>query len=159
MLWPRRDNGGKCGRVSWAARAPFSTRTSISNSSSPEDPEISVVGRLFRPATRSEFVLLFPADVASELTQVIGRRPYLATRISEESLDALFEQIRVFATPLPLLEQVPPRLSRDPNDDYLIALAVLNAADYLVTRGRGIFSIWVMSLACILSIQWHSCGS
>ena len=72
------------------------------------DPETSAAGLLFKSAARTEFKLLFPADVAEELTRAKARRPYLATRISRKSLDALFDQLRVFATPLPLLEQEPP---------------------------------------------------
>jgi predicted nucleic acid-binding protein len=105
------------------------------------DPEVSVVGLLLRSATRSEFDHLFPADVAGELTQAIARRPYLTARISWESLDAFFDRLDEFATPLPLLEQALPRLSRDANDDYLIALAVLNAVDYLVTRDRDLLDL------------------
>ena len=46
-----------------------------------------------------------------------------------------------FATSAPRLEDEPPPICRDPHDDYLIALAVVNAADYLVARDRDLLAL------------------
>jgi predicted nucleic acid-binding protein len=35
----------------------------------------------------------------------------------------------------------PPEISRDPQDDYLLALAVVHEADYLVTRDRDLLDL------------------
>lgn len=104
-------------------------------------PDDSAVGLTLRFATQSVFELLVPEDVIAELSNVVGRRPHLAARVSQDSLDALFRQLQLFATPLPLLGREPPRISRDTNDDYLIALAVLNAADYVVTRDKDLLDL------------------
>lgn len=100
------------------------------------DPENSAVAQMLRFAAEVVFDLLLPEEVEAELRAVVARRPYLATRISQEALVAEFRRIAEFAIPLPPLEEEPPRISRDARDDYLLALAVLNAADYIVTRDR-----------------------
>ncbi|MGH2614755.1 MAG: putative toxin-antitoxin system toxin component, PIN family [Thermomicrobiales bacterium] len=105
------------------------------------DPDHSAVGLILRFAAEFVFDLLFAEDVVAELRDVVARRPYLASRISEEMLDAQFRRISEFAIPLPLLEQEPPRISRDAKDDYLVALAVLNAADYVVTRDKDLLDL------------------
>lgn len=96
---------------------------------------------MLRFAAEFAFDLLLPEDLVAELRAVVARRSYLATRISQEVLDAQFRRILVFATPLPFLEQEPPRISRDAKDDYLIALAVLNAADFIVTRDKDLLDL------------------
>lgn len=105
------------------------------------NPENSAVGLLVRFAAESIFDLLLAQDVEAELRDVATRRPYLASRISREALDAQFDRIAAFAIPIPLLEQEPPRISRDARDDYLLALAVLNAADYVVTRDKDLLDL------------------
>ncbi len=42
---------------------------------------------------------------------------------------------------LPLPSEVPPRVCRDPNDDFLIAAAVLEGADFIVTRDRDLLAL------------------
>jgi predicted nucleic acid-binding protein len=105
------------------------------------DPDNSAVGQLLRFAADLVFELLLAEDVEAELRDVATRRPYLATRISQEALDRQFNEIAEFAIRLPLLEQEPPRISRDARDDYLLALAVLNVADYVVTRDRDLLDL------------------
>jgi len=105
------------------------------------NPDVTAVGLIFKSATQRSFDLLLPEGVVEELRQVVARRPYLAARVSQETLDALFVQLLEFATLLPLLEQAPPRISRDPNDDYLVALAVVHEAEFLVTRDRDLLSL------------------
>ncbi len=105
------------------------------------DPDNSAVGLLLRFAAELVFDLLLAEDVEAELRAVAARRPYLATRIGEEALDAQFDRIARFAVPIPFLDREPPRISRDARDDYLLALAVLNAADFLVTRDRDLLDL------------------
>lgn len=105
------------------------------------NPDTSAVGFLFKAAAQRSFDLLLPEDVGGELVDVVARRTHLATRINQATLDALFRQLLQFATLLPFLGAEPPRVSRDANDDYLIALAVLNAADYVVTRDKDLLDL------------------
>lgn len=80
-----------------------------------------------------------------ELRNVVARRPYLAARVSPGVLDAQIRRILEFAVLLPLLDQEPARRSRDPNDDYLIALAMLHEVDYIVTRDRDLLDLGEVS--------------
>ncbi len=100
------------------------------------NPDSSAIGFLLTSAAQLVFDLFLPENVVEEVRHVVAHRPYLAARVSQEVLDALFRRLFEFAIQIPLLEQEPPCISRDTNDDYLIALAVLNAADYIVTRDK-----------------------
>lgn len=53
----------------------------------------------------------------------------------------LFRRVTEFATLLPLLDEVPPRVCRDPNDDFLVALAVEYEAHVLVTRDQDLLEV------------------
>ena len=108
-------------------------------------PDNSAVGLLLRFAAEFAFDLLLAQDVEAELRDAATRRPYFASRISEEVLNAQFDRIAAFAVRIPLLEQEPPRISRDARDDYLLALAVLNAADYVVTRDKDLLDLGEVS--------------
>jgi putative PIN family toxin of toxin-antitoxin system len=105
------------------------------------NPERSLITRLLRSAAQQEFALLLPADLVAELSDASARRPHLAARVNRTALETLFQLLLEFATPLPLLEHEPPRIVRDSNDDYLIALAVLSAADFIVTRDRDLLDL------------------
>lgn len=109
------------------------------------DPDNSALGLLLRFAAEFAFDLLLAQDVEAELRDAATRRPYLASRISEEALETQFDRIAAFAVRIPLLEQEPPRISRDARDDYLLALAVLNAADYVVTRDKDLLDLGEVS--------------
>ena len=105
------------------------------------DPDRTLIAHLLRAAARLEFELLLPEDLVRELRDVVARRPYLAARVNPEALAALLNRILQVATSLPLLDQEPPPISRDTNDDYLIALAVIHNSDYIVTRDRDLLDL------------------
>lgn len=105
------------------------------------DPGGSAVGQLLGFAAEFVFDLLLAQEVEAELKNATVRRPYLASRISQDVLEAQFSRIAAFAVLIPLLEQEPPRISRDARDDCLLALAVVNDADYLVTRDKDLLEL------------------
>ena len=75
--------------------------------------------------------LVCSPDLLTELDAVL-RRPRMQTVMSARQAALaleLYAQRAVFVEPGPA-----PRICRDPNDDYLLALAAAGAADYLVTR-------------------------
>jgi predicted nucleic acid-binding protein len=123
-----------------APRAIFDTNLYIKLLLSP-DPDRTVIERLLRAAARRAFELMLPEDVIGELSDVVARRPYLSARGNQDALNALFDRVLRFATPLPLLEKDPPPIARDANDDYLITLSVLNDVDYIVTRDRDLLDL------------------
>jgi putative PIN family toxin of toxin-antitoxin system len=106
-----------------------------------QDPAGTAVGFSLQAASQGAFDLLLPDDVVAELGAVVARRAYLNTRISQEKLDALLEQLLEFALRIPIFEDEPPHISRDPGDDYLLVLAVVHEADYIVTRDRDLLDL------------------
>lgn len=70
-------------------------------------------------------------DLLAELSDVLAR-PRIQTSIPPDAastLCQLYAQEALFFEPGPN-----PQVCRDPSDDYLLSLAVVAAADYLVTR-------------------------
>jgi predicted nucleic acid-binding protein len=49
-------------------------------------------------------------------------------------MEAFLRRLSQIATVLPVMTETPPRICRDPVDDFLIAAAVIHRADNLVTR-------------------------
>jgi putative PIN family toxin of toxin-antitoxin system len=105
------------------------------------NPSATAVAFALDAAAAGEVRLLLPEDVIAELIVVIAERPHLRKRVSLAQLDALLDRIFEFATLLPVFEDEPPSVVRDEKDDYLVALAVLHAADFLVTRDRDLLSL------------------
>lgn len=67
----------------------------------------------------------------AEANRVLGRakfRRWISTAVARELLDGLADGALIIEDP-PLR----PAISRDPNDDYLIALARAARADYLIS--------------------------
>jgi putative PIN family toxin of toxin-antitoxin system len=76
--------------------------------------------------------LIAPQELFEELHKTVQGKPYLRDRITEADLNELLEALRAVAIiPAPLEDLAP--LSRDPDDDYLLAYGLLEEADYLVT--------------------------
>jgi uncharacterized protein len=82
---------------------------------------------------RGDFMLLLPLELLDELEQVVARKPSLAQRIRPEQLARLREGLLAVGDVIPPIEQHIPAVTRDRKDDYLLAYAVVGAADYLVT--------------------------
>jgi putative PIN family toxin of toxin-antitoxin system len=105
------------------------------------NPLGSVIDAALSAASEGKFELVLPADVAAELFTTIERRRHLASRIQQADVVRLLQRVLTFASTAPLLEVSPPEISRDPQDDYLLALAVVHEADYLVTRDRDLLDL------------------
>lgn len=76
--------------------------------------------------------LVVPLELIDELVDAIDRKPYLRKNIRQQDIDDLIEVLSIAATIPPPLESVLP-LSRDPNDDYLLAYGLMESVAYLVT--------------------------
>ncbi len=133
-----------------APRVLFDTNLYLNYLLSP-DPAGSAVEFALIAAADGTIELLLPEDVISELAATIERRPYLSARITAMDLQALLRRVRSFATPLPPLDDDPSSLSRDPHDDCLLALAVQNDVDFLVTRDRDLLTLRSVLRADIVS--------
>lgn len=78
-------------------------------------------------------VVVCPA-LLSELDRVLGR-PKLQARVTDAERREMLRRMRVVATVVPDPRDVVAS-TRDPKDDYLVALAVRESADAIVTGDR-----------------------
>jgi len=92
--------------------------------------------RLVEAALAGRFLLLFPDDVAAEILRRTVTKPYLRQRIPRSFADRLIVDLRAVAIPHPAPPIQPAAVSRDPNDDYLVAHALAAGADYLVSGDK-----------------------
>lgn len=105
------------------------------------NPAGSAVSFILHAAADGIVDVLLPIDVIAELTVVVSERPHLRRRITREELEAYFTWLAGFATLVPALEVEPPSVVRDQKDDYLVALAAMHAADYLVSRDKDLLAL------------------
>ncbi len=79
------------------------------------------------------YTLLVPSELIEELERKVTTKSYLVKRISPEMLIDLVNILRHSALLLPAISLTVPKVSRDPEDDYLLAHAIMAGADVLVT--------------------------
>jgi len=104
------------------------------------NPIGTAVEQLFAAAARKDFDLLLPTGVIIELNSVADR-PRMASRISPWQIEQFLQRVATFADLLPALEEAPPRVCRDPNDDYHIAEGIVHHADFLITRDQDLLAL------------------
>jgi putative PIN family toxin of toxin-antitoxin system len=92
-------------------------------------------------ALAGAFVLLLPPELRAELFARAEHRPYLAQRISPERRRAFAALLDGVGTPLPPFPRPFPARTRDPDDDYLLAYALRDRADFLVTGDRDLLEL------------------
>ncbi len=80
-----------------------------------------------------KFVLLVPEELLDEILVTVAGKPRLSTRIPSEELKEFLTTIQTFGEQIPRIADPIPEATKDPKDDYLLAYALVGAADYLVT--------------------------
>ena len=91
-------------------------------------------GRLLASARTGAFELVACPLVFEELRRGLSK-PYFRARVTAAEADLLLDALELIATVIPDPESPTPIL-RDPNDDFLVALAVAATADAIVTGDR-----------------------
>lgn len=89
--------------------------------------------------TDERFELVISHGVLDELADVLARpkfRRFISTAIAVAFIDGLSAAATVVADP-----PDPPAVSRDPDDDYLIALARTTDADYIVSGDQDLLDL------------------
>ncbi|HTV54894.1 MAG TPA: putative toxin-antitoxin system toxin component, PIN family [Terriglobia bacterium] len=86
---------------------------------------------LVRAWINGAFELLVSPKLVAELHRVLLRQKF-RQYVSEQEVEAYVAFLRRFATECPDTESVP-KLTPDPGDDYLLALARSQSADFLIS--------------------------
>ncbi len=77
--------------------------------------------------------LVLPQELLDELRTSIANSAYLNQRISEDQIEQFIAVLTTVATKPTKLADTFPEYTADPDDDYLVAYAVVHEVDYLVT--------------------------
>jgi len=96
---------------------------------------------IVRAALLRAFVLLLPEALLEEFVTKARQKPYLAERVHPEDVDELVQLLWEVAEIIPRITEPVPAVTRDPKDDYLIAYALVGAADYLITGDRDLLTL------------------
>jgi uncharacterized protein len=111
----------------------------------------ATVARLMDEAVRERYRILVSPSLLVETIAAAVTKPALASRISRSSVGRLVELLLDVGELVPELELTPAPISRDPKDDYLLAHATLEAADYIVSGDRDLLAIKHISPVKIVS--------
>ena len=77
--------------------------------------------------------MLVSEPLLEEIEKTVKRKKYLIEAITEKELERFLVVLRAIAEMIPRINSPIPTITRDVNDDYLIAYAVVSNADYLVS--------------------------
>ena len=92
-------------------------------------------------ALAESFELLLPPQLLTEITAKLLTNPYIVARAIPRQLElrlVLLTETAIPLSPYPLPFPLP---TRDPADDYLLAYALRDRADYLVTGDRDLLAL------------------
>jgi uncharacterized protein len=101
----------------------------------------STLESLLQGGLGRRYTIVFPDDVADELLRVTARKPHLRRRIQPADVELLTAVLRSVGEHPPPLVPPLPRVCRDPNDDYVVAHAVRNAVDVLVSGDKDLLAL------------------
>lgn len=96
-------------------------------------PQQTAVDAMLSAVVRGAVVLLWADALADEVRLAAALRPGLRKRTSGEEVDAALALLASLAQVVAPGDEPPPPACRDPNDDYLVAIAVAGRADLVVT--------------------------
>jgi putative PIN family toxin of toxin-antitoxin system len=105
----------------------------------PADPRRTIF-RLIDHLLAGSAQLVLPEELVDEIFQMIRTKPYFRQRITEQGARGVIANLRAEAVVPPRLADIPD-IGRDPKDDYLLAHAILERVDYLVTGDRDLLAL------------------
>ena len=103
--------------------------------------EGGVIRTIIRALYESRYKLLAPEPLLNELITVVRNKRRLSERISPAVLESFVAALRGYAERLDPIEERYPTVTRDIKDDYLLAYALIGAADYLVTGDKDLLAL------------------
>lgn len=95
--------------------------------------ESGLIGAMLERAFQGEYKMVLPEELLEELERVVAEKPHLRQAIPALQLAEFLFLIRQHAEMLPSFTEPIPAVVRDPGEDYLLATAVVNEVDILVT--------------------------
>jgi len=117
--------------------------------------EGGAIRSIFRALLSGQFTLLLPDQLVDELTATVRGKPRLAKRITSDELDQFVALLRQIGERVATVEGPFPAVLRDPDDDYVLAYALMASADYLLTGDKDLlaFQGQVVGLAIVTPAQ------
>ncbi|MGB3328726.1 MAG: putative toxin-antitoxin system toxin component, PIN family [Thermomicrobiales bacterium] len=114
--------------------------------------------RIVAAALARQFELLVSEETLDEIARNVAAKPYLRGKIPPDRVAAFFGELRTRATIMPELATPIPSVTRDPKDDYLIAHAIAEDVDILVSGDRdllaldGAYAFRILAPAAFISV-------
>ena len=107
--------------------------------------------------TNSKIELLVPQEIIDEFSRVVVEKEYLRSRIPQESQEGLLSALREATTILESRLEYDP-ISRDRDDDFLLAHGLAEAVDLIVTGDDDLLSLGRVGPIEIVSVAqfWTS---
>ncbi len=99
------------------------------------------VDLILAAAFAGTFELLIPAELLVELSNLLTDRPYFATRVTTDQRTRFLQVLEEVGTPTFSYLGPFPRLPRDADDDYLLAYAMRDGVDILVTGDHDLLDL------------------
>ncbi len=105
---------------------------------------------LVEAALQDAFTLLIAEEILQEFRQKVPTKPYLAQRISPSDVTELIDGLLTVAEVIPTIADEVPAIGRDRKDDYLLAYALVGAAEYLVTGDDDLLALGMIDQVTIV---------
>jgi putative PIN family toxin of toxin-antitoxin system len=105
---------------------------SVLLSPSSTKPPVAIIDHAFERVVD----LLVSETTIKEFRNKVATKPYLASRLTSDDVEAFISILTDSSTILPELREEIPTLSRDRKDDYLLLHAVASSAEFLVTGDK-----------------------
>ena len=99
------------------------------------------VRAVFRAFTAGRFMLLISKKLNDELTETVRTKFRLSKRVTEEQLTDFTTLLNQTAELIDEIEDTIPTVTREPDDDYVLAYALVGSADFLVTGDKDLLSL------------------
>lgn len=100
-----------------------------------------VIQGIFRAWAEGRFTLLLPELLLDEIMVTVTGKPHLREKISSEELKEFLDIIGTLGEVISKVAEPIPKVTRDPKDDYLLAYALVGAADYLITSDEDLLAL------------------
>jgi len=113
----------------------------------------SPVVQVMHEAILGEFALILPEELLNEVLQTIRDDQYLHERIREQDVLRLMDALSGVAEMIPRIIDVIPPVTRDPDDDYVVAYATVGEADFLITGDKDLLALGEVGQVRIVNPQ------